>query len=80
MYALSVPLREIEHQLTQAAEMHLTDSLVEPLYYSLVVGALAQLPLPIAPSHVRVLAALKRWEENGLIDMAAMKKQSARII
>ena len=62
--------------ITEAAEAYLAGNISETLYACLVRGALLPLPTPKAPFHVRVLAALKRWEEAQLIPTEVRQRLS----
>ena len=55
MEGLEAALGCIEKELTEAAELHLTGDLSEPLYKALVRGSVSSLPKPMAPHHIKVL-------------------------
>ena len=50
-------LDSIEEQLTQAAELQLIGAVTQALYVSTLRGALAVLPMPLAPEHIKVLVS-----------------------
>ena len=60
-------LADIESQLTQAAELVLSGGIPEALFASVIRGALAMLPMPLAPRHIPVLRKLKEWKDTELI-------------
>ena len=73
-------LADIEAQLTQAAELVLSGGMPEALYASTLRGALAMLPMPLAPRHIVVLGKLKQWKGTELIPAAVCEQLQAAVI
>ena len=61
-------LEEVEESLVEAAELRLgTPGISEKLYTNILIGVLTNFPMPRAPHHIRVLQAIKKWGEAGLL-------------
>ena len=73
-------LADIESQLTQAAELVLNGNIPEALFSSVIRGALAMLPMPLAPRHILVLRKLKEWKDTELIPAAVYEQLYAAVV